>query len=723
MARLLTLLTWGFVGINVFPLLWMLWCSLMGNNEILQGKLWPEPHRSDVVFFGPAPQGGDVAGTVNGRVYRFPRGIDSAEIQELDLGSVATSYYQQGNDLWALSPDEGLQRIALDSWKITRTWDWDYFRYSYGLLDLTPFYVLPGTVAPNQFVRLAQRLNIYPLVPSSVDGATLSSLTGIDFAPSPTLVSQLNALLQSQEKLAQVLSEWKRFDAWTNPLISLLFANKQRTAREDRELFRWCLAERFPGELTRFRVALWEDIWVNRLPGNGSGTSVLVQGKRVCVGMWWDSYPGLAIIDSADAPAARWVTVSHGLPSTSIQRLLGVSAHEVLVLHDLGFTLVNVASGLVTGNYLFGEYGLPYLDGRDMRMVLADSSTVLLAYGQDGLLFDFRSGTTRRLDPDALRGLSSEITSVALLDRQHVLLGTSEGLVRLDLTDWKNGESLRRQSSGDQVVHSLHSAGGRVFMGGLQGHLTVLDTAGHTLARRSLPSGGIYLHWRNYQDLWRTIPFGRFLFNSLVICATVVLLCVVLAALASFALARLDFPGRRLMTVSVLATQMIPGILYLIPVFVLFTVLQKIFLVQFVNTYAGIILVYTVFFLPMAIWIMRGFFAGLPRELEEAAVMDGCSPFGAFWRITLPAALPGVIATAIYIFLLAWDELMFAWVLSTDISTATIPVGIRMYVGQFGNRFDLLMAAATVATLPVMVLFFIMQRHIVSGLTGGSVKN
>jgi multiple sugar transport system permease protein len=145
-------------------------------------------------------------------------------------------------------------------------------------------------------------------------------------------------------------------------------------------------------------------------------------------------------------------------------------------------------------------------------------------------------------------------------------------------------------------------------------------------------------------------------------------------------------------------------------------------MIEMVNTWHGIILVYSAFFIPMSTWILRGFFASIPRELEEAAMIDGCSPFGAFIRITIPAALPGIVATGIYVFLLAWDELMFAWVLCTDTSTATIPVGIRLYVGQFGNRFDLLMAAATVATLPVMVLFFLMQRHIVSGLTGGAVK-
>jgi len=723
MARLLTLFTWGFVGVNTLPILWMLWCSFMGNNEILQGKLLPEPYRTDVVFFAPVQGMGEVAATVNGEVYVFPRGLDQAPSDVLDLGAFSASYRRDGSFLWALSADEGLQRIDLVAWNVDRHWDWDYFRKSYARLDQTPFYKPIGSVAGNQYVKLAQRLNIHPLIPSSVDGATLSSLTGIDFLGSDAVVAQLNELLLKPDLLATVLAEWSRLPGWTNPLISVLFARKNRSALENRELFRWCLAERFPSELTRYRVAPWEDIWVNRLPGNGSGTAVLPMGKKLCIGMWWDSFPGIAILDSSEAPYARWITESQGLPSTSVQRLEKVSESEVLVVHDLGLSLIDVGGGTVLANFLYGEYGLPYLDGRVMRMAMVDSSTVLLAYGQDGLLFDFRQGQTQRLDPDALLGLSSEITGVAMQDSAEVLLGTSQGLVRLVLDDWKDGESLRRVRTDGGVVNSLAAAEGRVFAGGLQGALTILDSSGQVLQERVLPTGGFYLHWRNYQDLWRTIPFGRFLFNSLVICISVVVICIVLAALASYALARFDFPGRRLLTLSVLATQMVPGLLYLIPIFVIFTVLQKILLIHLVNTYMGIILVYSAFFLPMAIWILRGFFANLPRELEEAAVIDGCSPFAAFWRITLPAALPGVIATAIFVFLLAWDELMFAWVLSTDISTATIPVGIRMYVGQFGNRFDLLMAAATVATLPVMVLFFFMQRHIVSGLTGGSVKN
>ncbi len=139
------------------------------------------------------------------------------------------------------------------------------------------------------------------------------------------------------------------------------------------------------------------------------------------------------------------------------------------------------------------------------------------------------------------------------------------------------------------------------------------------------------------------------------------------------------------------------------------------------GSYVGLILIYTAFFTPFSIWILRGFFAAIPVELEEAARIDGCSPFQVFWYIALPLALPGIIATGIYVFLNAWDELMFAWVL-TGADTMTIPVGIRLFVGNYQNRFDLMMAAATVATIPVMILFFLLQKHIVKGLTAGAVK-
>jgi len=140
------------------------------------------------------------------------------------------------------------------------------------------------------------------------------------------------------------------------------------------------------------------------------------------------------------------------------------------------------------------------------------------------------------------------------------------------------------------------------------------------------------------------------------------------------------------------------------------------------NTFHGQILLYVALFTPASIWIMRGFFLAIPRELEDAALIDGCTRFSAFIRIVLPLSAPGMIATATFIFLLAWDELFFAWVLTTSADVQTIPVAFAYLSVQFQHRYDLMMAAATVSTLPVLITFFACQRFFVKGLAAGAVK-
>jgi multiple sugar transport system permease protein len=233
--------------------------------------------------------------------------------------------------------------------------------------------------------------------------------------------------------------------------------------------------------------------------------------------------------------------------------------------------------------------------------------------------------------------------------------------------------------------------------------------------------GQIVIYWRNYVDMWHNINFGLFLKNSFFICGMTMLIVMALATMSAYALSRFNFPGNREFGIAILATQMIPGIMYLIPLFISFTKVSQWSGLQLVGTYWGMIFIYSAFFAPFSIWILRGFFAAIPIELEEAARIDGCNPLQVFWLVVLPLAIPGVIATGIYVFLTAWDELMFAWVLTNE-STQTIPVGIRLFVGNYQNRFDLMMAAATVATLPVLLLFFLLQKQIVKGLTAGAVK-
>lgn len=226
--------------------------------------------------------------------------------------------------------------------------------------------------------------------------------------------------------------------------------------------------------------------------------------------------------------------------------------------------------------------------------------------------------------------------------------------------------------------------------------------------------------WRfqNYVDLWDQVNFGLYFRNSLIVCSITTVIVTIFATFAGYALARFRFPGADTFGMAVLATQLIPGILFLLPLYQIFVQVKRHLGVPLIASNLGAILLYIGFYLPLSLWILRGFFANIPKDLEEAALVDGCTQFGAFWRISLPLAAPGIVATAIYVFLTAWDELLFAWVLNVK----TIPVGIRLYVGQYVNRFDLMMAASVVVTIPVLIMFFLMQKQMISGLTAGAVK-
>lgn len=244
------------------------------------------------------------------------------------------------------------------------------------------------------------------------------------------------------------------------------------------------------------------------------------------------------------------------------------------------------------------------------------------------------------------------------------------------------------------------------------------------LTQNQIATGKIGLpkNFNNYIDMWKNINFFHYFKNSIIVCSITTVIALTIAIFAGYALARFKFPGANLFGASVLATQMVPGIMFLLPLYLLYIKIQEITGIRLINTYYGLIIVYSAFFIPLSIWVIRGFFASIPKELEEAAVLDGCTKFQAFTKIILPISKVGIIATGIYIFLLAWDELIFAWVLTTSPDVATIPVGIRLYVGNYQNRYDLLMSAGVVTTLPVMVIFFALQKQFIQGMTSGAVK-
>jgi multiple sugar transport system permease protein len=224
-----------------------------------------------------------------------------------------------------------------------------------------------------------------------------------------------------------------------------------------------------------------------------------------------------------------------------------------------------------------------------------------------------------------------------------------------------------------------------------------------------------------FGEMWRSVDFERYLANSIVICTGAALFATAFASSAGYALARFRFRGSRTFGLTVIGTQLIPGSMFLLPVFLGFVWLKQNTFVDLLDTQLGMILVYTAFFTPVAIYFMRAFFQAIPRELEEAAMVDGCTPFGAFVRVVLPNAAPGLLATFVYAFLFAWDELMFVTAL-TDQDAETIPIGIRNFIGNYSEEYDQLMAAGVVSTIPVMVAFFATQRWLVKGLTAGAVK-
>jgi multiple sugar transport system permease protein len=224
-----------------------------------------------------------------------------------------------------------------------------------------------------------------------------------------------------------------------------------------------------------------------------------------------------------------------------------------------------------------------------------------------------------------------------------------------------------------------------------------------------------------FSEMWRNIDFERYLANSIVICTGAAALATAFASTAGYALARHRFRGDRAYGLTVIGTQLIPGSLFLLPVFLGFVWLGQNTPIELLDTHIGMILVYTAFFTPLAIYFMRAFFQAIPRELEEAAMVDGCTRFGAFVRVVIPNAAPGLLATFVYAFLFAWDELLFATAL-TEHDAETIPIGIRNFIGNYSEEYDQLMAAGVVSTLPVIIAFFATQRWLVRGLTGGAVK-
>jgi multiple sugar transport system permease protein len=238
-------------------------------------------------------------------------------------------------------------------------------------------------------------------------------------------------------------------------------------------------------------------------------------------------------------------------------------------------------------------------------------------------------------------------------------------------------------------------------------------------------------HWipqhptlKNYLDIIfpsqavSSVPrtFAVSLLNSLKIATVVTFICLLLGSLAAYALVRIPFKGHRTIQLGILGIRMIPEVSLVIPIFIIASSLDLI------NKPIVLIIAYMSFALPYAIWMLVAFFQTVPVELEDAARLDGCTRLGILFRVVLPISIPGLISTAMFVFLVAWDEFFYALIFTSTLAAKTAPVAIAEFIGRYTVNINGMMAGGILVALPPIILAFIFQRYIISGMTAGAVK-
>ena len=220
----------------------------------------------------------------------------------------------------------------------------------------------------------------------------------------------------------------------------------------------------------------------------------------------------------------------------------------------------------------------------------------------------------------------------------------------------------------------------------------------------------------NYVQLLTQSNFLTYTRNSLVVSVCSMVISVVLSSLSGYAFSRFRFRGRSAAMVAIIAVHLFPFVILITPMYSFFSELGLL------NSYAGLVIAYVAITLPFASYLMMGFFETVPRTLDEAARVDGCSTLGVLFRVVLPVAWPGIATVGINAFILSWEEYLFAKVLVTNEDMKTVQVGLANFFGEFTTRWDLVMAASVLASVPTIVLFAVAQRRLVSGLASGGVK-
>lgn len=242
-------------------------------------------------------------------------------------------------------------------------------------------------------------------------------------------------------------------------------------------------------------------------------------------------------------------------------------------------------------------------------------------------------------------------------------------------------------------------------------------------------AGGVFrwipkaINLHAYVAMWSSVPLLHFLLNSLLVSAVAAIVALPIAILAGYGLTRYKLVGGGVFFRIILATQVFPGVFFLIPLFVLYVTIQDSAGIALDGSYLGLIITYLTFSLPFAIWMLTGYLDTVPRDVEEAAMVDGAGRLRAFFSTTLRMAVPGVAAVGVFAFMTGWGEVLFASVL-TNTATRTLPIGLQLFENAQGGviQWNQLMAASITVSLPVVVGFLLLQRFFVRGLSAGAVK-
>jgi multiple sugar transport system permease protein len=222
--------------------------------------------------------------------------------------------------------------------------------------------------------------------------------------------------------------------------------------------------------------------------------------------------------------------------------------------------------------------------------------------------------------------------------------------------------------------------------------------------------------FQNYAYIWKNIQYPRWFLNSVVVGSATAVISVTIASLAGYAFARFSFPLHKVTLLAILTMNMIPRVLLAIPYY------DMMFKLGWLDQYQALIIPYVAICLPFATWMLASYFRSIPKDLDECAMVDGATRLQALFRVVIPLAAPGIMATGVYCFIVSWCEFLLALTLTSAEDMRTLPVALSTFVSEFSVDWGLLTAAAVISTVPVIIMFSYLQKHLIAGLTAGAIK-